>query len=504
MTRWLDRVTGRFTTYRLMVFCLLALFVESLLVALTGQLAPYSALGILASAVVAVAVCYAANRLFAALFSVHAHSESAIITGLILFFLFRPLLDGPGLLALAVASVLAMASKYVLAIRQRHVFNPAAAGGFLAGLIFPFNAPTWWVATPWLLPLVTLAALVILYRTRHLSLGIVFVGVAAITVTMTFMASGETFANAVNTAFTSYPIVFLAGFMLSEPLTLPPRRWQQLGEAAIVGIIFGLIFHLGPVYSSPQLALLVGNLLAFFVGQRRGIRLEFLGKRSLTPTSWELSFRPRKPVAFAAGQFMELSLPHAQADGRGLRRTFSIASSPSSPEVVRFGIRVAERSSSFKTALLDVQPGEIVSGTAVGGDFVLPGKTTRPVLLVAGGIGITPFVSQLSHLTTTGEKRDVVLVYSSSSATEIAYRDELQTAGHPVLLVSPAQPADLPESWQWIGRGPLTAEMLLTAVPDATARTAYVSGAPDFVRNLKPALRKAGVRHVRSDYFTGY
>jgi ferredoxin-NADP reductase len=492
--------------YRLVLICLLALDVEALLVSLAGQL-PYSAGGILVSVAVAVVVSYAGNRLFALIFRVQPHSESSLITGLILGMLFLPILDGAHLFAIALAALVAVASKYLLAIRRRHVFNPAAVGAFVASLVFPLDGPGWWIATIWLLPIATLGALVILFRTRHLTMGVVFAAVAALAVsTITVTSGAGSFAGGLGTAFVSFPIVFFAGFMLSEPLTLPPRRWQQLIEAVIVAGLFGLEtigFHLGPVYASPLIALLVGNLLAFVVGQRRGIRLEYLGREQLSTTSWELSFRPSRGLRFRAGQFLELTLPHGHADVRGLRRTFSIASAPGG-EVVRVGIRTAERSSSFKRALLTLEPGETVAATAVGGDFVLPRDPKIPLLLVAGGIGVTPYISQLSDLEASDVGRDVVLVYSSSSADDLAYAERLETHGHPVFVVAPKVPRRLPAHWKYLGVGPLTADLLLSAVPDARDRAAYVSGPPALVRALTPALRRARVRSVRTDYFSGY
>jgi ferredoxin-NADP reductase len=506
--RWLDRITGTVTMYRLVLICLLALLVEALLVSLTGQLVPYSALGILAAGAVAVAVSYLSNRLAAVILRVRPHSESSIITGLILLFLFPPVLGGSSLLAIGVAALLATVSKYLLAIRRRHVFNPAAAGAFVTSLILPLNGPSWWVATPWLLPLVVVTAFLILQRTRHLLMGIVFVIIAGAAVVAITLASGtEALGGALATAFESFPIVFFAGFMLSEPLTLPPRRWQQLAESVIVGVLFGLEaigFHVGPVYASPLIALLIGNVLAFTFGQRRGIRLDFVGRQQLTPTSWELSFRPQRPVAFRAGQYMELSIPHAGADLRGMRRIFSVASAPVESEVIRFGLRTAERSSSFKTALLGLHPGETITATAVGGDFLLPKDPELPLLFVAGGIGITPFVSHLAQLTGAGERRDTVLVYTASSAAELAYAERLATFGTAVLVVAPEKPETLAENWVYLGQGPVTAELIMSAVQDARSRAAFVSGPPTLVHDLRRSLRAAKVRRVKTDFFSGY
>ena len=59
--------------------------------------------------------------------------------------------------------MLALASKYALAWRGRHIFNPAAAGAFLAGLT-GLNIATWWAATPAMLWLVLPGVLLVLYR----------------------------------------------------------------------------------------------------------------------------------------------------------------------------------------------------------------------------------------------------------------------------------------------------------------------------------------------------
>ncbi|MET0990621.1 MAG: FAD-dependent oxidoreductase [Glaciihabitans sp.] len=497
---WLDTVTGRVTMYRLVTICLLALGVIAVAVSLAGQIF-YTPAEIAASAVVAVGATVLTGLGFGLLFRTRAHLESSIITGLLLFFLFRPTTDLAELGSIALAALIASASKYLLAIRRRHVFNPAAIGALVVGLL-QLNFAAWWIATPWLFPFTAIAALLVLYRTHRLTMGLIFIAIAVTLVSVTTIAGGTAPLEAIGIAFTSYPIVFLAGFMLSEPLTLPPRRWQQLVLAGIVAVLLWLPFSVGPFYNSPELALVLGNVFAFAMGQRRGIHLKFRGRTQLTPTSWEFEFEPTRRVSFLPGQYMELSLPHRGADPRGMRRVFSIASAPG--DTVRFGLRIPEVSSSFKRALLDLRVDDTVAATSVGGDFVLPKNPDRPLLLVAGGIGITPFISQLAHLEAAGQTRNAVLVYTSSRDDEIAYAEHLERGQHRVLLVSPTRPETLPSTWTWIGAGPLTGEALLAAVPDATGRDAYVSGPPQMVNSLKQALRRAGVRRVKSDYFSGY
>ena len=127
MRRQLDRFTGKVTMYR-MVLVLLALTTAlALVLSLAGQLV-FSTVDLLASAVVAVAVTVATSWLFALILRVKPHPESSLITGFLLFFLFYPSSAVDDLLSVALAATIASASKYLLAIRGRHIFNPAAIG----------------------------------------------------------------------------------------------------------------------------------------------------------------------------------------------------------------------------------------------------------------------------------------------------------------------------------------------------------------------------------------
>ena len=501
MRRWLDKVTGRVTMYRLVLLALMAVTALALVLSLAGQLA-FPVTDLLATGAVAVGATFVTSWLFALVFRVKPHPESSLITGFLLFFLFYPSTAVNDLLSIALAAAIASASKYVFAIRGRHIFNPAAIGAFVVSLL-GLNAAVWWVATGFLLPLTAIGAFLVLYRSRRLSVGLTFVVVAAAIVMTRLVTSGTGVGDALVSTFTSFPLVFLAGFMLSEPLTLPPRRWQQLAVAAVVAVLFAVPFHLGPVFSSPELALLVGNLVAFVFGQRRGIRLSYLGKRQLTPTSWELSFQPAKPVAFRAGQYLELTVPH-RADFRGSRRIFSISSAPTTDGPLTVAMSVPDKPSSFKRAFLALDEGATVRATGVGGDFMLPRDESAPVVLVAGGIGITPFASQLAHDHEAGRDRDVVVVYGVRDNAELGYADLLEKSRVPVVLVSPSRPHDLPQNWTWAGDGRITADLLRASIPDLARRRAFLSGPPGLVADMRAALRRVGVKRVKTDYFSGY
>jgi len=297
------------------------------------------------------------------------------------------------------------------------------------------------------------------------------------------------------------PLLFFVGFMMTEPLTLAPRRWQQLSLAAVVGVLFTVPYNFGFIVNTPEFALLVGNLLAFLAGQRGGFKLRFTGARALTPSTTEFAFEPSRPVRFAPGQYMELDLPHANPDGKGRRRVFSLTSAPGS-RTVTFGVRTAEPLSAAKKVLLTLKRGDEVAATFVGGDFVLPRDPQAPVLLIAAGIGITPF---LAHLASgAAQDRDVVVLVLARNSAEISYATELQASGARILarLADGSVPPSFITDAGYGGR--LDGPSLRDLVPDIAERTVYVSGSPASVASLRIAARKAGARRVHVDSFSGY
>lgn len=490
----IDALTGRVSMYRLATITLAIVLAQAVLFAFLDVIGPdpYAILGTLGVVIVAT---LGANEIAARLARVVPHRESSVITALIVTCIVQPSLTTPGLLAAAGAGVLAALSKYLVVWRGRHLLNPAATGVWVAGLIgygFGQGVGFWWVATPALLPAVAVGALLLLDRTRRLDVGLVFVLLTIVIIGARLVATGTAPLGAVTTVLQLFPVVFLAGFMLSEPLTLPPRRWQQWLTAAVTAVAFSIPFGFGPIYTSPELALVIGNIVAFAVSRRGGVALRLVERTPLSDHATEYRFEPSRRLAFEAGQYLELHLPH-RADIRGTRRTFSIASAPelaaAEQSRVAIGLRTPEGGSSFKAALAQLEPGTRIAVTQVAGDFLLPRDPAVPLLMVAGGIGMTPFASQLASLAARGEQRDIVLLVVSSNPGEVLYREAAEAAGARIVEASPDQ---------------LTPDALRALVPDLAARRGFVSGAPSLVAAARTALRRAGVRRVHTDYFAGY
>ncbi len=503
-------VLGRFSMYRLVVLALGALASVALLLSFFGLVGP-TPWEMLATAAVLVTACLGTDAIAHSIVGKASRWESSLITMLILLFVLRPTVEPLGIMGLFIAGIVASASKYVLAWQGRHIFNPAAVGAaFLTVLSIwlpGLGSSAWWVGSPLLAGPVIALGLVVLLRTEKVRVIAVFL-VIAVTVgfvrtTMQLQQAGHEFDA--GTVFWqllwSSPFLFLGAFMLSEPLTLPPRRWQQFAVAALVGVLAGWPIDLGAISLGQERALLVGNLLAFAFTVRTAVRLKFEDRVVLTPTVRELVFRSQGRFHFVAGQYLELEVPHPHPDSRGTRREFSIVSAPEELPEVRIALREGSQSS-YKKALALVEPGHTLAVTGVWSDFVLPARPSASVLMVAAGIGVTPFVSQLRHLRLSGEDRDVVFVYVASDAEELAFREDLEAAGIPVIVFTRNEPASLPAHWRWAKGVRLDAEGLVQVVPDIGLRHAYISGPPGLIADLAPALEQA--RSLTTDAFSGY
>lgn len=500
MTYWLEQLTGKITMYRLALYVLCGLYGFGLLLASVGQL-NFTPLAMALSASVLVAAAWGSNRIFGWLYGVKPQGESALISALLLFFIFSPTTEVTQLAVLVLVAVFSQASKYVLTFRKRHIFNPAAVAAVIIGLV-GITYASWWVATPALLPVTILGSLLILYKTRRITMGILFVVVAYTLAVLHGVGQGEALSYMFGAALTSWPLFFFAGFMLSEPLTLPPRKWQQLSLAVLVAIIFTTPVHIGSVTMAPEIALVIGNIIAFLAAPRRGLTLTVSSVTNVTPSTKSFVLKAPGTMHFVPGQYVELSLPHKHADSRGVRRMFSIVSTPDVNHI-EVAVKIPEPSSSFKRVLDQLQPGDSVRATTVSGDFTLPRDKKQKVLLVAGGIGVTPYVSQLRSLIQNQEQRDITLIYAVATTDEIAYADILQQSGARIIVVS-SNIKQRVSDWQYIELPQLDIGVIREHVPDTQERIVYISGPPGMVNGLKRTFKQAHAKRIKTDFFSGY
>ena len=501
MNKYLDLLLNRFSMYKVASGALVLLFVFTLIFAFLGMVA-YSPLAMIVSLVVLGLSVWLTSLLFGILFGVSVHSESSFITALILFFIFTPTLQLAGLLALMLVGMIAAASKFLLVYRGRHVFNPVALAAFVIGITGLAYA-TWWVATPILFIPTLLLGLAVMYKTRRGAATGIFLVIATVVLIVVLTTQGASLSQSLVLWF-SWPILFFAVFMLTEPLTLPQKKWQVVLEAVIVAVLFVVPIQIAGFSSSPALALLIGNLIAFGFSRRRSIMLKFEEMKQLTPTSYEFIFKPSRSLVYEAGQYIDIMVSSIKDDLRGSRRSFSITSG-SNKSMLRLGIKFYEPSSTLKSTLLKLKPGTLIQSTGINGDFTLPKDPRTPLVYIAGGIGITPFMSHLARLKTLQQTREITLFYAVTDVSELAYRDLLILSGIKVCVVTKSdEPLDLPVGWVHSNESFISENILIETVPDIAMRTVYLSGPPNMIDSVKKSLKKLHVHSVKTDYFIGY
>jgi glycine betaine catabolism B len=498
----IDRFLNNITMYRLVMYYLIILLAIAAVFGAFGIL-PYNPVAIIFSTLFLLIVAWMANGLLAHIFKAQPNVESVYITALILALIITP--GMPTNLAtvsfLAWAAVLAMASKYIFTIDKKHIFNPAAFAVVVTALAFNQFA-SWWVGgnLP-LMAFVVVGGLLVLRKIQRFDLALSFFVVALVGDIVTHASLDP--LTTIQKALVHTPLFFFASIMMTEPITTPPTRDGRIAYGALVGALFAPAVHVGSIYSSPELALLVGNVFSYVISPKGKKVLALKEKKEVGAGIYDFSFQynsaTEKKISFRPGQYLEWTLGHAKPDGRGNRRYFTIASSPAENEV-HLGVRFYEPSSSFKRTLLAMKPGDTIIAGQLAGDFTLPRDPQKKLAFIAGGIGITPFRSMVKDLMDRGEKRDATLFYSNRTREEIAYREVFdeawRTIGMRTVYVTTGDGAS----------GRIDGEMIKKELPDYRERMFYISGTHAMTNAFKKTLREMGVprTQIKTDFFPGF
>jgi ferredoxin-NADP reductase len=212
-------------------------------------------------------------------------------------------------------------------------------------------------------------------------------------------------------------------------------------------------------------------------------------------------FEPERTVRYAAGQYLDVRVPHASPDRRGMMRTMSLSSAPTE-KLLGITTKIERTRSTFKQALLGLAPGDEVTMTDPMGDFVLPKQPGTPLIFVAGGVGITPVRSMVKWLLDTGaEPRDMQLIYIVRSPDEMPYLPLLTAC--PGLRITPVYTRTAPAGQPVHQR--LDAAKLLELINDTGGGLIYLSGPEPMMDGYWRDLQSHGIPRERLvlDYFTG-
>lgn len=483
----IDGLLDGVTSYKLVLYFLIVLLGWAAIASMLGYL-PFHWYDIVLSTVLLAAVCRLSGELFSRTLNIARNFESDYITALILALIMSPAASGKGAVILIAAGFIAIASKYLITISRRHIFNPAAAGAFVSGVLFHQYA-SWWVGTSSLMLLVLLGGLLIMRKMHRFWMIAIFAIVYGIFLHQQF--DGAAAAHTIWLAATQTAVMFFAFIMLTEPLTSPDRPRDYIFYSILVGILYSF----NKLRLSPEEALLIGNGVAFAIQpwKRLELRLETVKKEAAGLYSFAFSHQGR--FDYKAGQYLEWTLPIRKSDSRGNRRYLTLSSSPTEDHLA-FTVRMPQKSSYFKQTIAKFKSGDKLLAAHLSGSFSLPAERSKKLAFVAGGVGITPFRSMAKYLVDSHQKRDISLLYCANSPDEFAFKNVFKQAAANGLKTSYIDTSE----------APIDSALISETLPDYKDRMFYISGPYGFVKAVRQALISLGVgpANIKSDYFPGY
>lgn len=223
------------------------------------------------------------------------------------------------------------------------------------------------------------------------------------------------------------------------------------------------------------------------------MKLQFVSKKEEVIGVCTLVFEAREEIAWRPGQYMHYVLEHSDADDRGVERWFTISSAPFERHITITTRLDGDPESSFKKALSQMGAGDTIEADGPKGNFVLREGDWRHVL-IAGGIGITPYRSMLAQLGHEQKPANAILLYANRDKNFV-FEGELDTlaAKDPTLKIQ-----------KFIDRR-ITKEDLAPYVAD-TKSLFYLSGPKAMVEAYEHLLAEMGApeSNIMTDYFPGY
>jgi glycine betaine catabolism B len=333
-----------------------------------------------------------------------------------------------------------------------------------------------------------------------------------------------------------YLFVGITGLLLMAPLAatstnamikrLGGPRWRALHRLVYLAAIAGVLHYYMLVKADVRQPLAFAGVLALLLGYRLMAYWRRPKAAAVTeaakPKLWSGSLRierivaetpdvrtfrlaspdgGRLPFNHLPGQYLILTLPLA---GKKVTRTYTIASSPTQPKYCELTIKREEQGLASRHLHDRLGEGDLLNVSAPAGRFTFHQSRAKSVVLIAGGVGITPLMAILRSLTDRNWQGDIYFLYCAKSPRDIIFRQELEDLQRRFPNLHLLVTLTRTEGLEWAGRtGRITGELLNQTIPDLSSQPVFICGPAAMMEQTIQLLREQGVpaEQIRSEAF---
>jgi glycine betaine catabolism B len=290
---------------------------------------------------------------------------------------------------------------------------------------------------------------------------------------------------------------------------LGPRRWKRLHRLSYLATALGSLHYVLLVKADLRQPLAFAGVLGLLLGAR-GVAyvVDRAGRTKRRRRVWSGDLRVASvsdethdvrtfrlvspsggalPFTYRPGQYLTIAL---EIEGQRVNRSYTIASAPTHAEYCEVTVKKASEGWASRHLHETLREGALLEVSAPAGRFIFDGEGSTRVLLLAGGVGITPLMAMVRTLTDRKWGGRIDLVFSARAQGDIIFQRELaERARHfPGLHVWVTLTREPKES-AWTGeRGPITRELLQRVVPDPRAAPIYLCGPAPMMSSMKILL----------------
>lgn len=197
------------------------------------------------------------------------------------------------------------------------------------------------------------------------------------------------------------------------------------------------------------------------------------------------------PLLYLPGQFLTVAVEH---EGKRVKRSYTIASSPTVRDYLEITVKREEHGIVSRILHDSVQEGDALDISAPSGKFTFTGEEADSIVLIGGGVGITPLMSVVRYLTDRGWPNPIYLLYCCRTTKDFIFQDELEylQRRNPNLAVVATMTRE--RGTVWMGpTGRLTPELISSAVPDLEQQRVHICGPGPMMDAVKDMLAQLQV-----------